>query len=49
MEGDPNMGTSYRDQLIMAIGELLPGQFFPNCRCGEVSNGRRNGWRGRAF
>lgn len=43
------MGASYRDQLVKAIAELLPGQFFPNCRWGEVSNGRRSDWLGPAF
>ncbi len=42
------MGISYSDQLLVAIGELLPGQFFPSCRCGAVSNGRPNGWPGLA-
>jgi len=41
------MGTSYRDQLIKAMRELLPGQFFLVWRCMETGNGRRNGWFGR--
>jgi hypothetical protein len=48
MEGDPNMGKSYCNQLLVAMGELLPGQFFLRWPCTEMSNGRRNGWLGPA-
>jgi hypothetical protein len=40
------MGVSYVNQLIEAMRELLPGQFFRVFPCTEIQIGRHNVWRG---
>ncbi|MFN2111149.1 MAG: hypothetical protein ACK2UI_15955 [Anaerolineae bacterium] len=41
------MGLSYREQLVVAMRELLPGRFFRRWQSMAAQNGRHNGWRGR--
>jgi hypothetical protein len=43
------MGISYGEQLIAAMRELLPGQFFRVWPCTEMPTGRRNVWCGPVF
>ena len=42
------MDESYRSQLIEAMRELLPGQFFRVWPRGATPSGRRSGWPGPA-
>jgi hypothetical protein len=41
------MGQSYRNELVVAMRTLLPGQFFRGWPFAEMWVGRRSGWLGR--
>jgi len=43
------MSQCYRQQLVEAMRQVLPGQFFRGCRSPEGLIGRRSAWRGRRF